>query len=204
VIATTTSRPITVYCGPLQCLTLQMGIAVVPSAPLRLRPPDMLGGRLGQAAKDRPRRCGFGGSADGLVEGLARLATHVLQPLLESACRPRPSSLMNTLAVIWAMACIAWRLQGSVPALHYATLIPLPVETIAAIGRALSSYDQTTDSRNSLAQLEIMLNCDSFNGGGIKTNLPTCLFLANSRWASTIRSSGNIPARSGRISPFSI
>ena len=31
-----------------------------------------------------------------------------------------------------------------------------------------------------LAQLENMINCDSVNGGGIKTNLPTCFFLVNS------------------------
>jgi|GEM_PF-5088803 len=46
--------------------------------------------------------------------------------------------------------------------------------------------------------------CELSNGGGIKTNLPTCFFLVNARWASTMRSSGNVFASRGRISPFSI
>jgi hypothetical protein len=35
VIATTTSRPITVFYSPLQCLSFQVGVAVVPSVPPR-------------------------------------------------------------------------------------------------------------------------------------------------------------------------
>lgn len=40
--------------------------------------------------------------------------------------------------------------------------------------------------------------------GGIRTKLPTCDFFRNSCCASAIRSSGQVPARSGLISPCSI
>jgi hypothetical protein len=45
----TSPRPITVYCSPLQCLAFQVGVTVVPSTP----PLDTLGGASGQASPVR-------------------------------------------------------------------------------------------------------------------------------------------------------
>jgi hypothetical protein len=91
VTATTTSRPITVYCSPLQCLAPQMGATVVPSAPLRLRPStarlsspkSRSGGASGQAAQDRPCRSGCGDSS-WLARG-SQLLHPIIVILVESA-----------------------------------------------------------------------------------------------------------------------
>ena len=42
------------------------------------------------------------------------------------------------------------------------------------------------------------------SGGGTRTKLPTCALARNARWASSIRSSGKVPASKGRICPCSM